>query len=794
MDIIDFALDKFTDYTKFEQLASEILRNEGYPNIKPLGGVYDYGQDAIVENLYQNAAERIVFQFSIEKKTYKKIIDTIDKLKTNEVQFSFVVYVTTIKLTTKEILDLKKESMTRFNIKLEIFERGTLHNRLSDSSNKIFLRYFPDVEKQILAFRSDFSSMNLTGGKKLETEMIKTSLAFVFNASSHSVRKSIFDNIIIAILHEAYPLPLKSEEIKDKINKELNIVLADNGQIDSSLHRLCETKFIDCDIDKYCLKKQKHKEIEFSSESILSMAEVLVDDITAMAIDSYGSKVSDDTERRLKRNTREVLSLYFSAYGTEISTNLINDNTLNDNFQDFGPTALDTCMRDIDSSLGNVLFSSIGSVIAAPTREQIESFYYWMMAYVGKSIINVDPNLKEFQLKKFSLKTFVLDTDFVINCICKDIESAVLYNELISSLISLSAKVIIPKSVVDECVLHAKYSYRTYNYFKMSLLSVPESMAEEKINNAFVRGYYCNLKKTNNIQSFRGFQNYLANYYDKNDSYNFMLDVIKTSLPENILIIDNEDITSATFDDDELKDVTKIMFELISSSRKGKYRSDDENRQFAMVDATLYLKIKNANLDSNGRSIFGLNYYLLSDSNRYKYVSRLLHSTISISSNARCILNILSIIGKSSVHKLDIVKLMENPFIIYSTKEVWDDVEKLIKSGIDLSTKSLPRLRRDLDSCLHDLIKNFDKEIYFDEKRYKEFLKSNDYDKILNEASKLGYAIDPAIKALKEKADEKDTVIQGLNEQLKSTEITREELEKIGKRKRRYLRRIQKKR
>ncbi len=45
-DIVDYALDQYTDHKKFEKLACEIMREYGYYSINPLGGVADDGSDA----------------------------------------------------------------------------------------------------------------------------------------------------------------------------------------------------------------------------------------------------------------------------------------------------------------------------------------------------------------------------------------------------------------------------------------------------------------------------------------------------------------------------------------------------------------------------------------------------------------------------------------------------------------------------------------------------------------------------------------------------------------------------
>ena len=78
--IIEIALDKYTDYNKFEELATRILNDEGYDKIHAIGGIADEGMDAEQVKHYQDSTERTVFQYSLDKRNKQKIIDTIEKL------------------------------------------------------------------------------------------------------------------------------------------------------------------------------------------------------------------------------------------------------------------------------------------------------------------------------------------------------------------------------------------------------------------------------------------------------------------------------------------------------------------------------------------------------------------------------------------------------------------------------------------------------------------------------------------------------------------------------------------
>jgi hypothetical protein len=63
LDIVEIGLNYITDDFAFEKLASEVMREEGYHDIRPLGGVSDQGQDAFQDRFYQREGRtRTVFQ------------------------------------------------------------------------------------------------------------------------------------------------------------------------------------------------------------------------------------------------------------------------------------------------------------------------------------------------------------------------------------------------------------------------------------------------------------------------------------------------------------------------------------------------------------------------------------------------------------------------------------------------------------------------------------------------------------------------------------------------------------
>lgn len=64
LDIVEIGVDRITDSTEFERIATEVIYNRGYYDIVPLSGGNDFGQDAVEDKFFEsNSVIRTVFQY-----------------------------------------------------------------------------------------------------------------------------------------------------------------------------------------------------------------------------------------------------------------------------------------------------------------------------------------------------------------------------------------------------------------------------------------------------------------------------------------------------------------------------------------------------------------------------------------------------------------------------------------------------------------------------------------------------------------------------------------------------------
>jgi len=149
------------------------------------------------------------------------------------------------------------------------------------------------------------------------------------------------------------------------------------------------------------------------------------------------------------------------------------------------------------------------------------------------------------------------------------------------------------------------------------------------------------------------------------------------------------------------------------------------------------------------------------------------------------------------VDDVSFVQLFENPLLNYAVEQVWDDVRVLLSNGIGLTGRSLARLRWDLDKTLHERIsalKLADEQAEAAGEDAAMNAGDQEYIELFKEATSLGYPPHPSLESLhaalleaRNEAELERTAREQLQEKF---DLLATEIERFGKKKQRYLRRI----
>ena len=256
LDIIAYALEHYTDHVNFERLASEVMREEGYPNIEPLVSSGDKGRDAIEEKLYQCKRKvTTIFQYTLERNVRSKIKKTIKRLEKENIEYAELVLVTSKKIGAKK-LDIAANIMNEYEIIVKIQDKETLRNRLSNLKNGIFNRYFPDIERQLDVIKKSSPYLSDENTTDLEDRLLVVASSLSYSDNVDDLKASIIDFHIISILIEKHPDTLSDDKIKAFLQKIFQSNYPENDIIESSISRLHEKKLITNKEDKWLASKE----------------------------------------------------------------------------------------------------------------------------------------------------------------------------------------------------------------------------------------------------------------------------------------------------------------------------------------------------------------------------------------------------------------------------------------------------------------------------------------------------------------------------------------------------------
>lgn len=794
MDKIELALSRYTDYFKFEQLCIEVMSYYGFPRIKKIGGHKDDGVDAIESNSYcDETHEKRVFQFTMQKETKAKITDTEKKLERNGVEYDELIIVTS--QAVNNIDGLMKSFRLKNQKSLQIFDLSAFVTVVG-SHQDLLQRYFPDLNSQIQKDFLNDDYFSDSGEDILSISMIKSTLLFSLSPDlkTNQQRKSLFDKSVLSVISSVDD-GFNPKEIMEVFHKKFGKILVDS-QVKAALERLTTKGLITINDEKYKASKNAKQEIMSGIAHVEQRTNALIDDIIAQThVVASGIKCSVDDDKQMWANIKKTLNLFFKYYGTDLAMDV--DSIVPNMVRQEELTRL---LKDsLQPDLGECLVYSLGDILSHPNKEQLEIISLWARAFIGTQLMKLDPMLGAFQGNVFKEKVFILDTDFVLNCMVKYGKQSSVYSSLLKELLKIGCKVYITDDVVQEVVTHAEFAKRNFNYFKNTFEATDESVIYEQLKNVFVIDYYISILKKDNEFSNKSFSSYMSNIYDSDDSYNFMLEVMENRLPKGVVIGDDELKKQVGIDVVERDTLAKSIYEETIKTYKAAYRSDEENWQIAKTDAELYLIARglNKNLPVNKNKILmDGKAYLITNSTRSIRCAKSNGIFSTVVSKPSVLVALLSEIGWFDTSDKSIIDLLGNPFLAEITNQSWNDIKVLIDFGVDLRGKELPRLKRELKHVIHDLITQEDDDLErvndnsFDEEMT--IPKMEDIDQFVQFAKVIhskGYKMIPAAEAMIEKYKQLKADKEGqemINERLE------EELNKVGKGKQNYIRRVMK--
>ena len=784
-DAIELALERMTDFIAFERLATEVMYLEGWSDIRPLGGTADRGQDAVSERFFGQAhSERTVFQYTLQQYLPGKVTATIEKLRGHDVDLFELIVVTPHSVSSETQTKMQRTARADYGVRLDIFDRKTLLSRLADLENGIFHRHFPDIRAQLddIARSAARAAIPHT---QLERTLLQVSLALTFRPGALRVRKSLLDHFVLAVLldqeNPVVPLDVLVRNCSAALPAGHSLL---PEQVHAAMERLAKGGLLSRKDQTVCASERALTEIATRTTRLSEATDTFASDILVALTEARGQRVADSDARRVVRNIRAALVEIARARGAALVGTEPSDDTV-----------LDIVRRQLDPITGDLLVAALADAVRAPTPSQAETITQWTQAYLGLALMGFDPVLNDFQASRLSEKCFVLDTDVVLEAIATDGPRSNGILDLLASLAQRRCRLVVPPSVVDECVQHAARSEATYRFFGTGLLQLAPAAVEERVWNVFVKGYYYAVGSGRLAKSVT-YRQYLANFYEETGPRRFLREVITEVLPDEVEVSPDDFGVPSSPDDGEVsRFANALQRDLAERSKKARYRTEEEEETLARTDATLYLSALRLNPthESAGHRVLGGRCYLITETARYERVAQAIGIPTRITVRPGTVAGILRFVGVE-ISPTDFVQLFDNPLLERAVGAAWPDMEKLMRSGVDLRGKNLARLRFDLDSVLHEHLTDLQTaEDAEDRGRGPRVSSDERFIELIESASRRGYRLIPEVAAIRERIGSSDKRVDELQGLLDAAMVANTELEKdiefFGRRRKKYLRR-----
>jgi hypothetical protein len=345
------------------------------------------------------------------------------------------------------------------------------------------------------------------------------------------------------------------------------------------------------------------------------------------------------------------------------------------------------------------------------------------------------------------------------------------------------------------CVQHAALSDQTYNHFGNALHQLTPELVEERVWNAVVKGYYY-AHASKRIPSSVTYQQYLANFYEPKRGRQFLTDVIAEVLPD-VEIVPPESLLEKPLDRDEIDRFAAELQKDLAGSKKARYRTEEEEKALARTDAILYLAALRLNPhdETTKGDVLGGTCYLLTEASRYKRIAQLVGVKTKLTVRPGALAAIQELIGSVEMAPSEFVQLFDNPLLDRAVTAAWPDIDALVRTGIDLRGKSLPRLRFDLADVLHAQLTGLAAaEGAEDGGEIPAMSPDEHFLRLIETATERGYSAIPEVENIRARIrggeQRSDELQKMLDELIVKNEQIEEQIGFFGKRKQRYLRRM----
>ena len=544
---------------------------------------------------------------------------------------------------------------------------------------------------------------NWNEDKDLEKAMLQTSLLFLKSKIKDS-KAALFQKYILALIicgkaknkndivnhyKQAFPNNYIDDNLVDSVLKSLNtkITIRENGTFEPN-------------------KKTKN-EAETYLSNIQKDLDGIIDDVFASVKSAYKTSISN--EKQVKSNIKDCFDYYFKV--ASISFFGLDESRELSEYTQIESLAKNNLNQQSDELFQQIIYS-IAQVLEKPTEGQRKILETMARIHVTTQVMNMDPMLANFNAVQLRSKTFILDTDVVLYAITNNAQHSEQYKMMLKQLIKCGCRIFIPKEVIQEVYNHAEASIKRYQFVSASI-GIEDEDAPKNLKNVFIEDYHYAIlnKKTSS-----DWKHYIQNYYDEKYGVAMMTDVIKGSLGKDIIY--GRIPEGANIDPDEEKKLYQRVLEETQKTDKAYHRDHEKNEDIAHADTTIYLSVKTLNekkcMDNQKSDVLMMDYYFLSSSTRVYLCAKELNLDFKLICNPRELISYLAETGNIDKENLQFTKLFDNPFMAYTAKIVNEDINTLLKVGVDVRGCTIIRMKYELEEEIQSMLTISNTDEYID--------------------------------------------------------------------------------
>lgn len=598
--------------------------------------------------------------------------------------------------------------------------------------------------------------------KDIEEAMLKSCLLYS-NKNIKSKKNHLFEKFVLSLVIS--DLANSKKTIKDYITEHNYNFIIDDSRLDVAINQLEKNELITINKDIISLKSGIKTDANNYVQKITNELDRLVEDILKKVQEGYKKSINNPVQ--VKSNIKECINYYYEVTGhsffeldkrknvkelkklEEISSNNINTN-------------------DKDE-LGNLIIYAIGSILDSPNDAQQEVLESIARIYITTQIMNIDPLLTNFKSSIIKEKVFILDTDVVLYAITDNATKSKQYKMMINQLISCGCNIYIPEEVIKEVYNHAEAARKRYEYISY-IFDNQSNWVINEFKNVFIEDYYLN--KRFNSSNVITWEQYINNFHNSKYDYDFILEQIKEKLGNKIRYCSKPD--GVNISEDDLSKLESATLNETNKTERAIYRNNNKNADIANTDAILYLSIKSLNEINDNRNgnispnkkpkLLISKYYILTTSLRVHYCAKKLGLSANILCHPLSLMAYLSETGIIAKDKIKITSLFDNPFLLHTANVAWEDIQTLVKSGVDIQGKNIVTMRYELREEIENMLTSNTASKYKD---------------IYNSTKKKGYNFEPHIeKIMQESGSLKDTV-EDLKQKIQEMKNENEKTKKI---------------